>query len=234
MKRLLVAMTLFVPLLSGSAPALAVPLGVDLATLRFRGVTTNSPESQAIGERQLFVTVQAITQSQLSFKFTAAGPNNNLTDAIVISEIYFQDLSERVDHTQAGMSWDYVPGQQVAFHYGAKPSELSSANNANPAFVTSFATEANKPEPEWGVSPNEQLKVFVNMRPGKLVEDVLIDLKLNRFRIGLHNKAYANGQSESYVNLGPDILVPIPTPEPGTIALLGLGILGLGLRRRRA
>ena len=76
-----------------------------------------------------------------------------------------------------------------------------------------------------GVNPGEMVTIIFNLQSGGSLQDVLDELSDGRLRIGIHVQGYASGGSEAFVNT--------PLPEPGTLALLGAGLLGLALAGRR-
>jgi len=61
--------------------------------------------------------------------------------------------------------------------------------------------------------------------------NAFVDAVLDGFAMGVH-LGDLGGASGAYIGLG-FVLDPIPLPEPATLAVLGLGLAGLGIARRK-
>jgi hypothetical protein len=196
-----------------SAGASAVPLSFGIC------VSNNSATDCATGSAQLAVDVTGGPGGgQVSFTFTNSGPA-----ASSITDIYFDD------GTLLGIA-TITNGSGVSFSQGASPGNLPSGNLATPPFVATsgFTADSDPPAQPNGVNPGETVTITFDLQPGGTLQDVLDELADGTLRIGVHVQGFAYGGSESFVNT--------PLPEPGTLALLGVGVLGLGRagRRRRS
>jgi len=203
--------------------AVALALGMagraPAATLNFNCITNNSSGTDCtIGEAQLAVDVTDPGGGQVLFTFTNSG-----TDPSSLADVYFDDGSllgiSSIDNSDPG---------GVSFNPLATPADLPGGNMVSPSFVTSqgFSADSNPPVEPNGVNPGESLGITFNLLPGQTFADVLADLANGGLRIGLHVQAFADGNSESFVNA--------PVPEPTSIILIGsLAGLGLIARRRR-
>jgi len=94
-----------------------------------------------------------------------------------------------------------------------------------------YDAQATNPAPKSGVNPGETVAITFSLINGNTFEQVISDLDSpdDLLRVGLHVINFANGGSEAFVNNG------APVPEPGTMILLGTGLIGLaGLRKKLA
>ena len=223
---------------SGALASVATVLaGVSLApqaamasTLSFQACTSNSLTDVAIAEAQLFADLLDEGSGQVRFNFRNIGPA-----ASSISEVYFDDgtllgIATLVDFDD-GTGGD----AGVDFTQDGSPPNLPGANDCPDApFVTTagFLADADAPAPTTGVNPGEQLGVIFDLQSGQTIADVQDQLATGALRIGFHVIAFADGQSESFVNNTP---LPPGTamPAPGMLAIFGLGLFGLGYLRRR-
>lgn len=195
-------------LLLGGAPAPAVTLGFDC-------VTNNNAGNCAIGEAQVTVEVTDPGGGQIAFTFRNVGAN-----ASSITDVYWDDgtlLSILSITSSAG----------VNFAEGAMPPNLPGGNDALPPFVASFSAESQAPAvPQNGVNPGETLTVTFTLIGGQTFANAIQDLTDGDLRVGIHVQSIiGTGGSEGFVN--------IPIPEPGTLALVGSGLLGLAIAGRR-
>jgi hypothetical protein len=192
-----------------AAPALSL-------TLDFGCISGNLANDCTIGEAQLQVDVSDNGGSQVLFLFSNNGPDDSS-----ITDIYFDDGS------LLGISTVVDDPPNVSFSVPAVPSELPSAGNASPVFVTTsgFSADADPPPSLQGVNPGETVGIIFDLIGGQDFADVLAELDSGALRIGIHVQDYASGGSESFVN--------VPVPEPSTAALVAMGLGLVALRRKQ-
>lgn len=203
----------------------AAPLAASATTLGFDCITNNdmSNSNCSAGETQLKVEVSDVVSGGLFFKFTNTG-----SIAMSITDVYFDVSSTALLATPMTIT----NGTGVSFSEGANPSALpgggkgwqfsADSNPGNPGVMTN------------GVNPGESLGISFAYASDKASGNVYDELSSGDLRIGIHVQGFANGGSESFVNLPPSETPPIP--EPATVAMLlaGLGIVGWRVRRRAA
>lgn len=206
-------------MLAGAAPAAAA----IVATMGFTGVSNNKVVDTAAGVAQLTVDLESIDNnaSQVRFTFRNKGPKE-----MSITDIYWDQLYMRL----AGIASFTDSGAGVDFGVDASPANLPGGNSIN--FTADISADSNNPTQPMGVNPGEFVSVLMNLNVGHSLNSIVSDLNTGKLRIGIHVQGYVGGGSESFVNVKP-IVGPIPAPEPGAIGLFGLGVLALGLRRRK-
>lgn len=209
------------------AGVLVSPMASAGVIFGFDRITNNGGDPGV--DSQLTVDVSDEGGGKVRFTFGNAGPL-----ASSITDVYFDD------GTLLGIS-SVINGAGVSFTGGSgSPGNLPSGNTINFDTTAGFLADSNAPAQPNGVNPGETLAIIFNLINSKTYADTLAAMALslanpgvdmfNGLRIGIHVQGFANGQSESYVNMGNP---PTRVPEPATLGLLGIGLLGLCFLRRR-
>lgn len=189
---------------------------LDTQTYGFYNITHNSAADALIGEAQLSVQVSDYGTGGVGFKFMNAGPAD-----CVITEIYLQNgsLLEFISIDESLLGVDYQEDEVGS----ASPGNLPGGRSMGPQFIASqgFSIKPIDPAPYWGVEPGEWVEIMYSLQSGTTYANIIDELNNADLRVGIHVQAYADGGSESFVNV----------PEMATMSLLGLG--GLALRKRR-
>lgn len=193
---------------------LSAPLAAHAVPFNFSCISDNNAGNCATGESQLLVDVTG-NAGYVDFLFTNVG-----SSASSITDIYF-DWANAASAFSAGDISD--SGAGVSFSWGAAPGNLPGG--ASIGFSSNLGADSNAPTQPRGVNPGEWILFHFD---AENFADTLADLLDGSLRIGLHVQGFANGGSESFVNVP-----PTSVPEPATLGLLGLGLAGLGLARRR-
>ncbi len=134
-----------------------------------------------------------------------------------IARVYFDDGA------LLGVA-EIVDGAGTDFEQPATPGNLPAGNELEPPFETTqdFSMGPENQPPHKGINPGESLTIIFNLKDGYVYQDVLNQLDDLTLRIGAHVIAFPDGSSESAV-----------TPEPATVAVLGMGGVLLCIRKRR-
>ena len=186
-------------------------------TFTFGCITNSNAQNCQTGALQLSVEVLTAPSGQVQFIFRNTG-----VAAASITDIYFDD------GTLLGLA-SITNGTGVDFSQGASPGNLPGGNSISPAFqaTAGFTADSNPPTQPNGVNPGETVTIFFTLQSGGTIADVISELYSQELRIGLHAQGFANGGSESFVN----VIAPVPLPAAAWLMLSGLGALRV-MRRR--
>lgn len=197
----------FVAAFAVVAGTIAAAPRANALALSFDCITDNSATDCGIATSQLSVTIDALGASQVRLALSNEGPS-----AAVYTRILF-DGSVLASIAAIG---DSPPAVDFAV---ATPGTLPGGNGNPYQFSADLEAAAVSPAPHRGVGPDESLTLDLAIAPGFDFDDVVAALANGSLRIGLHVQSFASGGSESVLN--------VPVPEPGTFALLAIGLLGL-------
>lgn len=188
----------------------------------FSGITNNNATNRAIGAAQLKVEMIDVGWGgQVRFEFTNTGAS-----ACSLTDIYFHDSTNLI--TQFGWIQNY---SGTNFRMGATPSTLTGGSAVG--FVTDQILNTESSSIAYGVNPGEKVAIIVNMRASTLFSDMITAITNQTVRIGVTAMGFNLGGQESFVN-GTTNIAPVPvTPEPSAMALGGIAIAGLFLKRRK-
>ncbi len=190
-------------------------------TMSVSAITSNGAASVSQGEAQISVEVIEIIGG-VRFGVSNLGPA-----AFALKNVYW-DNSAGVLAGITGLVLSPGTGYSVM----SSPGNLPAGSTLG--FVSHFAINANSPPSHNGVNAGETVGINFSLAGGASFADVAAALTSGTLRVGMHAIAFANGQSESYVNIPPSEPpegTPIPLPTGAGMAAVGLGLMGL--RRRR-
>lgn len=191
----------------------------------FVGVTSNSATNVTTGMTALSMEVIDLGGSQVAFTFT----NNSMSS---LTDVYFDD------GTLLGISSISDSGVGVAFSSPAAPGNLPGGNAI--AFVTTagFSADSDSPVAPNGVTSGESLTITFTLQSMQTYASVINALSLPNgggvgdLRVGLHVQSFADGGSESFVNVPDGISNPVPEADTYAMLLAGLGLVGFAARRK--
>lgn len=203
--------------------ALASASLADAVDVGFSRITSNANENVE-GQFNLRIETVVGDTSVVDFTFT-----NNVGIASSISEIYIDNGSPTGEVLDSGSIFAQS-GTNFVWN-SATPPDLPGGNSLGDPFdVTPGLLGDAQGNPSNGIDAfGEFLTVRISFQAGKAFADILDGLLDGSLRVGLHVRAIGSEEeSDSFVN-DPPLIVPMPT----TAALASLGLLGMGVRRRR-
>jgi hypothetical protein len=204
----------FGPLVILSALA-AAPPAASAATFSFSCFSLNSPTDCNILESQISVDITQ-TADWINFKFLNSGP-----EASFIDGLYFADPPPSL---LGGAPKFVYSDAGIKFSAGCSPGDLPNK------WGTTYCSDADAPAPKNGANPDEWVQVsYLLKNPAtQSLATVVNYINAGTFDIGIKVQGFASGGSEWGVVAPPRTTVP----EPGTLALLGIGVAAMVVRRR--
>jgi hypothetical protein len=209
-----------------------------MITYDFYKLTNNNAEDLS---GQLSITLWDATEANSQFSTSLAASEllftvqNAVGIASNIAEVYFDDglLGPSVALNSLGGYTNFSGG-------GATPPNLPGGAGAVPPFnaTSLFSADVNPGPPSNGVNTSADI-LGIKLGAGSLVDfdGVAAAVVAGTLRFGLHIRSIgALGGSDSYINNPPGTIDPPQVAVPGTVLLLGIGLLGLlvpGVWRQR-